>query len=145
MHLKYDVEIKALHAAGAPCPAVNAIYIASSFEAFRLVQNPLSATDFLPPAKVNHGRQKFGKRPVNCGAFALSYFKTYEQAQSQRCKLVALYGPSTKIGDYIASSLIEPNDGLCTQPNGHGHFDLYEEKNTALENKSSVSGKAHCG
>lgn len=146
MLFKYDVDIKAAHSQGAPCPAINAIYIAQSFTAYRLVNNPLSAGDFLPPAMMdNKGRLKIGKRPVTCAAYALSYFETYEQAQSKRCQLVAIYGPDTKIGDHIAVSSIDPNDGLRTPPNKHGHFDLYEEQNTALEKKSSVNGKAHCG
>lgn len=145
MDLKYALDYKTFHSSGSPCPAVKATYIAESLTAFRLVKNPLSADDFLPPARLNGGRQKVGGRPVSCSAFALSYFETYEQAQSHRCKLVAQHGEKLKLGDHIAQSLIDPADGLCTRPDKRGHFDLYEEKNTALASKSSVSGKANCG
>jgi hypothetical protein len=148
MPFKYKKQLNEIKATS-PCPATKASEIAAAFKAFRLVKgNVPDIGDFLPPAVMDRARFELGGRSVPCAAYALSYFSTQTQAETHLIKLKRQRVDVDKIGigEYVACSDIDPNDGLATPPsNTTGHFDFYEYKNAVLETATVTICKVNCG
>jgi hypothetical protein len=134
MKLKYLAE----HQHCQPCPPTGALETQHSQTAFRLVAaDPITDADFLPPAILSPHRT-FSARQQKCSAYALSFFKTQKQAR-------ALYLKLSKQNKnfrwkYIAKTQIDPGDGLVTNANNNGHFDLHEAQGIQLHTKATCCG-----
>jgi hypothetical protein len=111
--------------------------------AFRWADNSNDYEDnFLPRILIDRkrnvpSRQNDSSEESLCSRCGLSMFNSFEHAKKNysglpdRTKNLLGY-------THIVSGQIDSNDGIVTIPNKHGHFDIFEYKNTSLIEKFSI-------
>jgi len=110
-----------------------------TIEAFRFVFEDIHhRNNFLPALLINPKRQ-LTKDSDKCSGYALSFFCSAETAKSQYLKLKKRNKNIGKsIGTHIAQGVVNETDGLVSEINRNGHFDLHEFENTDLKNKFRI-------
>lgn len=126
MAFKYQVEIDHFVSQGAELPALHAI---TDKESFRYVFANSAQQNHIPPHKLHPNRLeqqiKIGK--VDLSGFALSNLETEKHAMAfyqyllKNCK-----NARKQIGDSLSYGVLTKTDGLITDTDVNGHFDLYE-------------------
>ena len=95
---------------------------------FRFVREPLTDPwNFTPQAKKNPKR-RFRDDPSRCGAYALSVFRSKDEAARFYRNQVEKHGTKmhTALGTHLARVDVNPADGCLSSVRGDGHRDLYE-------------------
>lgn len=126
MTFKYQVEIDHYVSQGTKLPVLHVI---TDKEAFRYVFANAVHFNHIPPHKLHPNRLnqqiKIGK--VDLSGFALSNLETEKQAIAfyqylhKNCK-----NARKQIGDSLSYGVLTKTDGLITDTDVNGHFDLYE-------------------
>lgn len=139
MTLRYHNEIEQIE----DCPS-DGFKNAKSI-AFHFVFFTEHNRNFLPAIKKTPSRKSlFKARGELCRSYSLSMFKKEEQARAFHAKLKEKNENIGKqIGDYIAKSFLEENDGLMDSPRKDGHFSFFPYKNTDLSRKFTIVGKVY--
>lgn len=130
---KYQKQIENIP--NCPPPACRSV----NTEAFRFVfEDTNHRNNFLPVLLINPKRQ-FSKNTDRCSGYALSFFSTLEKAKNRYLKLKKVNKNIGKLlGDHIAKGFINETDGLVSETDKGGHFDLYEFENAELKRKFCV-------
>lgn len=106
-------------------------------EAFRFVFANNVAKNHLPiflssPQRINNPRN-------HVTGFALSCFETVETAESKFCKLLKSSPNIRKtIGDSLSKGNLSSEDGMITETNTEGHFELFESTTCNLTQTFNV-------
>lgn len=110
-----------------------------NIEAFRFVFEDMNhRNNFLPVLLINPKRQ-LSKNSVRCSGYALSFFSSSERAKNQYLKLRKRNkNIGKRIGTHIAKGFIDETDGVVSEINKSGHFDLHEFKNVDLKRKFCI-------
>lgn len=96
---------------------------------------------FLPVALMQPTR-KFKNADEECSGYALSFFITLEKILRRFGQLRKnIPNISQTLGDHIAQGTLDENDGVQTQPDGRGHFELHEYVDVRLSPKFKVVHK----
>ena len=100
--------------------------------------------NFLPVLKREPRRLNFmSTDALRCSGYALSFFASFEQAQAKFQEIDSNHPNwAAKNGDCIAEGEITSNDGLVSEPNGTGHFDLHEFEGTNVSQRFRVVSSA---
>lgn len=108
--------------------------------AYRFVFNPICSKSFIPQGKKSPQRvNKAANDTERCSLLGLSMFATEAKAISRYKYLKKMIRNIDKtIGTHLATGTIEPKHGLVTEPNGHGHYDLFEYKNIDLSSDFKI-------
>lgn len=137
MQLKY----RDYHKYCSPCPPKSAKELGSKIVAYRFVSDEiLKSRDFDPPA-IENPRRTFREAEAKCGAYALSYFMSEEDARNKYKKLIKANRQLAKKWKFIAKSDIRPEDGVVVGPTSGGHIDLHESRIADMKSNSAVIGK----
>jgi hypothetical protein len=131
--LKYQKQIEGIQ--NCPPPVCRSITI----ESFRFVFEDINhRNNFLPVLLINPKRQLTAD-PERCSGYALSFFCSIGKAKTQYLKLKKRNKNIGKsLGTHIAQGFINETDGLVSEINKNGHFDLHEFKNVDLKSKFSI-------
>ena len=118
-----------------PSPACKPINI----EAFRFVfEDMYHRNNFLPVLLINPKRQ-LSEDSAKCSGYALSFFSSLEKAKNQYLKLKKRNKAIGKsLGTHIAKGFIDETDGVVSEINKSGHFDLHEFENVDLKRKFCI-------
>lgn len=135
---KYCHEIEKLEQVGICLPDLKE---PNAKEAYRFVFIERKDKNHLPIYKLQPNRlsQEIKKGNVTTNGYALSNFETMAQAECRYeylrkvCKNIKL-----SIGDALSGGTIENDDGMITETNGVGHFELYEYESCDLNHKFHV-------
>lgn len=138
MNLKYQDEIEYFVGQGAELPA---LHILTEKEAFRYVFADATQLNHIPPHKLHPNRleQQIKMGRVDVGGFALSNLETEGQAMAfyrylhKICKNVR-----KQIGDSLSFGVLTQKDGLITDTDTNGHFDLYESDTCDLSQTFTI-------
>ena len=138
MTFKYQKEINYFTNQGAKMPILKAI---SNKEAFRYVFAENIHNNHIPPHKLHPNRleQQIKKGKVDLSGFALSNLETERQALAfyeflrKTCKNVR-----KQIGDSLSFGNLTQEDGLITETDINGHFDLYESDSCDLSQNFTI-------
>lgn len=138
MVLKYQDEINYFISQSSKLPA---LYMIKSKEAFRYVFAEMAGQNHLPPHKLHPNRleQQIKMDKVDLSGFALSNLETEGQAMAfydylhRICKNV-----HKQIGDSLSFGILTQTDGLITDTDANGHFDLYESETCDLSQTFSI-------
>ncbi len=108
-------------------------------QAFRFVfEDTNHRNNFLPVLLISPKRQ-LSKNTEKCSGYALSFFNSLEKARSRYLKLKRVNRNIGKLlGTHIAKGFINETDGLASEADKCGHFDLYEVENADLKKKFCV-------
>lgn len=126
MEFKYQVEIDNFISQGAELPVLHMI---TDKEAFRYVFANSIQQNHIPPHKLHPNRleQQIKVGKVDLSGFALSNLETEEQAMAFYKYLHKICKNARKqIGDSLSYGILTKTDGLITDTDVYGHFDLYE-------------------
>lgn len=126
MLFKYQVEIDHFVRQGAVLPKLHVI---TDKESFRYVFANSAQQNHIPPHKLHPNRleQQINTGKVNLSGFALSNLETEKQAMEFYQYLHKICKNARKqIGDSLSYGVLTIIDGLITDTDVHGHFDLYE-------------------
>jgi hypothetical protein len=117
---KFKYKDRLATCADQPCP--NAKYQERACVGYRWVHDPLTVEDFLPPAC-----RPGARKTSSCETYALSFFKSLDDAQERWKNLSRAYDVETLYGTHAVKIEIETQDGRCSPANKRwGHFDLHE-------------------
>ncbi|MFH1115180.1 MAG: hypothetical protein V1792_14820 [Pseudomonadota bacterium] len=138
MCFKYQACIRNL---GIECPPDN--YEQEERDSFRFVKDTGENNNFLPPLVIKPKRIHSGqfKNDLNeiCSGYALSFFDTLDNAIEYFAELRQQMSNAYKsVGTHIARGLLAECDGVMSNPDSDGHFDLHEFAEVALEPKFSI-------
>jgi len=122
---KYQEQIKNI----ADCPPSD--YKPIDRIGFRWVfKDRLHRNNFLPPLAITPKRirdKMFEAEYSKCAGYALSFFDSVENAIK---RYLNIYNKrknfSTTVGEYIARVEIKSDDGVASEPDKNGHFELHE-------------------
>lgn len=138
--LKYGDDISAFDPDCANCPPGDAM--PRSLKAYRWVFQPMGASCFLPPGAKNPRRINNSRGAANCGLFGVSMHTSQQHSIDAFKKLESSFLNARKsMGGYVAEGSVSIEHGLCTIPNGVGHFDIYEYKSVNLNQFFVISGE----
>lgn len=135
-----NIERKAYNNIGI-CPCEDAI--SKEMQAFCFVFSSMDDKSNLIPQSIkalSSGRKprRFKPTPVfECDGFGLSMFVSKESAQVFWDNLDIRVRTNLSYCN-ISSGLIEKNDGLITEIESNGHFNLHEFENTDLTKKFTI-------
>jgi hypothetical protein len=128
--LKYQEYIKGFN----DCPPKECLEVNS--QTYRFIYKDLNHPDnFKPVLLINPARiadKKFQLEYNKCIGYALSFYNSQEKAIKVFLKLLER---NLKLGDNIATILLENNEGIASTPESTGHFTFYEYEQTNLRNK----------
>jgi hypothetical protein len=139
MEFKYGAELGKY----TNCPPKNAKQLARP--AFRFVHESIEdKRNFLPVIVLNPMRPDIPEYKM-CDAYALSMFISKETAEKKFAMLKkGNKNIHKKIGSHLATGQLTDKDGVSTEPNGEGHFSLYEFKSVTWEERFTIVGDL-CG
>lgn len=131
--LKYHQELALIH----NCPPAE--LECRQCEAFRFVFDDRSDyRNVSPPAKINP-RRTFKNDREKCDAHALSLFVSLETAVAFYRKRSDRHKKFTKtIGTHVARLPLATADGLCSQPNNGGHFNLFQADASDIKDRLEI-------
>lgn len=138
MTFKYQVEIDRFIEQGAELPALHTIM---DKEAFRFVFADAAQQNHIPPHKLHPNRlkQQIKSRKVDLSGFALSNLETERQAIDFYNYLRKNFKNVRKqIGDSLSFGTLAQTDGLITDTDTKGHFDLYESDSCDLSQTFTI-------
>lgn len=132
MKYKYQTELDFYIKQGAIMPPLHSPKVK---EAYRFVFANEPQKNHIPPHKLHPNRlmQQIKNGNVDLSGFALSNLETVKEA----CAFYRYLGRICKnvkkqIGDTLSYGVIDFNDGMITQTDSNGHFDLYESDSCDL-------------
>ena len=113
---------------------------------FRFVFSELAhGNNFLPPQIIKPGRE-FQDPVERCSAFALSLFRTTDEATAAYRKLKANNKKIGKrIGTHLARISLRRADGALTPEDEEGHCDLHEHQDCDLLPRATMLGPIEQG
>ena len=126
MKFKYQKELDHYIGLGYELPSLNTI---ESKESFRFVFAESPDKNHIPPYLLQPSRlnQQIKKGSVDVRGFALSNLESEEKAIEfyrklrKHCKNI-----EKSIGDSLSSGVLHSTDGMITEVDSNGHFDLFE-------------------
>lgn len=134
---RFSTALSEVESLGIQCPPAGAT--PKNINAWRWVANPMTHQCFDPPAVRNPNRLL--KDPYKaCSSWALSMYLSQSQSIKAFKALEKNIKKARKIfGDHVASVVITQTDGVCTQPDWSGHFDLHQYSTSAVQASVSVT------
>ncbi len=111
--------------------------------AFRFVFEPNTENEwknFLPPKKISPQRPLGNDNDkVKCAGYGLSFFDSENNAKMHyETMSKTRHNVHKSIGTHLAKVSIDQNDGVVTEINNRGHFDLHEYENTNWSHKFEI-------
>ena len=104
--------------------------------AYRFVDLDLANKDIYRPPLIINSSLIGTKCKNNCNGYALSFFTTMEFATAKLLKILE-NTPMFHLNS-IASCDITEADGVCSDPNNAGHFELHEFETAEFTNRFNV-------
>ena len=108
-----------------------------SFQSFRWVFEDDRDDNFLPRALIDN--PKIIELKTQCNGWSLSLFDSEENAKNRLVEICKnkpnLY---KRLGTHIAKGFLSKNDGLASEIDTKGHFELFEYKDVTLKSKFDV-------
>ena len=136
MCFKYQEFIKDLEI---ECPPNDCVQ--EKRDSFRFFKDIKHKDNFLPPFIIKPSRvnRKSKDDPEVCSGYALSFFVTLESAKEFFTELLdQRFNAYELIGKYVAKGTLDENDGVMSNPDSDGHFDLHEFVDVILDSKFEV-------
>jgi len=108
-----------------------------NIEAFRFVFEDMNHINNFLPVLLIKPMRRLPTYSARCSGYALSFFTTLEKARSRYLELKkrGIKNIEENLGTHIAKGTIDETDGVVSEINKSGHFDLHEFKNTDLKRK----------
>jgi hypothetical protein len=122
-------------------------YESRNLTGFRFVFHDLDCSNnYLPPLAINPKRintPQFQKVDRKCQGYALSMFDSAENAKLRYIKLLKNIGNISKaLGTHVAEFNITEFDGVVSENNQEGHFDLHEFQNISFIGRIRIISEA---
>lgn len=138
MVFKYQQELDFCIKQGCKLPLLHAL---ESQRAFRFVFSDDSRSNHVPPHKLHPNRlkQQINVGRVDISGFALSNLETEDKA-IEFYDFLRNNCPNIKkqIGDSLSSGTLVHTDGMITDADSKGHFDLYESDTCDLSQTFTI-------
>lgn len=109
-----------------------------NMNAYRFIFEDVDHQNNFKPVLIIDPKRVLGPdtEPVKCSGYALSFFDSSENARSRYKALTRSHkNIGQKLGSHIAKVQVDVMDGVCSEPNKSGHFDLHEYQETDFRHK----------
>jgi hypothetical protein len=110
---------------------------------FRIVKGVDHKDNFLPPLIIKPQRrhsETFKNDPSElCSGYALSFFVSLDSVREYFAELLEQMSNAHKsVGTHVAKGALDECDGVMSEPDEDGHFDLHEFEGAVLKPKFSI-------
>lgn len=120
------------------CPPLESV--SKEIDAYRYTFDPITNSEnFIPQVVKKPGRFNDKSDLEKCSGYGLSLYENEQKAVDYYAELAKTISNIKKlVGSHLAKGKLELNDGVCTDVDIHGHFDLHEYENADLSQKFSI-------